>query len=161
MRFFTSTLAIVSIALAFTACTGKSSSSSDQSSATATSGAEATAAASSDQSMTTATSGAEASAAPSGDIPPYPGATTQASGSSSNMMTQNATGTVLTTGDSFDTVYQWYQKNMPAGSERAHVTTPVPSALFVMVGADKEQASVAITTNEGKTVITIGHVKIR
>ncbi len=160
MRFFTSTLAIVSIALALTACTGKSSSSSDQSNATATTGAEATAAASSDQSMTTATSAAEASAAPSSDIPSYPGATTQASGTSSNMMTQNASGTVMTTGDSFDSVYQWYQKNMPAGSERAHVTTPAPSALFVTVGG-KQQASVSITTNAGKTVITIAHVGIR
>ncbi len=160
MRFFTSSLAIVAVVLALAACTGKSSSS-DQSNASATAAADATAAASSDQSTATATSGADANASPSGDIPSYPGATTQASGSSSNMMTQNATGTVMTTSDSFDKVYQWYQKNMPAGSERAHITSPAQSAVFVVVGADKTQASVTIATNAGKTVITMAHVKMR
>jgi hypothetical protein len=162
MRFFTSSLAIVSIVLALTACTSKSSSSSDQSNAAATSGAEATAAASAESSMgSTEASAAPGSAVSNGEIPSYPGATTQASGSSSSMMTQNASGTVMTTADSFDKVYAFYQQKMPAGSERAHITSPVPSALFTILGADKGQASVTITTNAGKTVITIAHVKMR
>ncbi|MGA8534488.1 MAG: hypothetical protein WB615_10310 [Candidatus Tumulicola sp.] len=167
MRFFTSSLALAFLALALTACAGKSSSNSDQSNATAS--AEATAAASSSpDSMASDSSMAsgEASSAPntaavSGDIPAYPGATTQASGSTSGMAAQNASGKILTTGDSFDKVYAFYQKNMPAGSERAHLTSPGPSALFVVVGADKSQASVSIATNEGKTVITIAHVKMQ
>jgi hypothetical protein len=150
MRFFTTSIAIAFAVLALTACTGKSSSSSDQSSATATTGAEAT------------TAAADATTSPSaaGDIPSYPGATTQASGSSSNMMSGSASGTVMTTGDSFDTVYAWYQKNMPAGSEKAHMTSPVPSAVFTIGEPGKGQTSLTITTSAGKTMITVAHVKM-
>jgi hypothetical protein len=150
MRFFTTSIAIVFAVLALTACTGKSSSSSDQSNATATTGAEAT------------TAAADATTSPSaaGDIPSYPGATTQASGSSSNMMSGSASGTVMTTSDSFDTVYAWYQKNMPAGSEKAHMTSPVPSAVFTIGEPGKGQTSLTITTSAGKTMITVAHVKM-
>jgi hypothetical protein len=168
MRFLISSLAIAAIAMSLAACTGKSSSSSDQSNSTATSGAEATAAASSAEGTTAESSmgSSEASAAPAGgatngEIPSYPGAETQASGSTSSMTTQNASGTVMSTSDSFDKVYAWYQKNMPTGSERAHITQPVPSAVFITVGPDKSQSSVSITTNGGKTVITIAHVKMK
>jgi hypothetical protein len=149
MRFFISSLALAAVVLSLAACTGKSSS--DQSNATATSGAEATAAAS--EAAAPVSSG-------SSEVPTYPGATTQASGSSSNMMAQSASGTVMSTADSFDTVYAWYQKNMPAGSEKAHITSPTQSAVFMVGEPGKGQTSVTITTNAGKTVISVAHVKM-
>jgi hypothetical protein len=136
--------ALIAAAIAMAGCSGKSSSNSDnQSSTTATSAAESPAA---------------ASPAASGEIPNYPGATTQASGTGSNMG-ESATGTVLMTDDSFDKVYQWYQQNMPAGSEKSHVTSPMESAVFMIGEMGKDQQSVTITTQGTKTMITIAHVK--
>jgi hypothetical protein len=102
---------------------------------------------------------AETTAA-SGDIPSYPGATTQASGSS-NMSASggSASGSVMTTDDSFDKVYTWYQQHMPAGSEKAHTTAPVESAVFTIGDPGQDQTSVTITTQGGKTMITVAHVK--
>jgi hypothetical protein len=151
MRYLSLSLLIAAM-LATTACAGKSSdnSSSDQSSATATSAA-------------TDSSGSAASAAPSassdtGGIPSYPGATTQAAGSS-NSMGKSASGSVMTTDDSFDKVYQWYQQNMPAGSEKSHTTAPMQMAVFTLGDPSSGQKSVTITTSGGKTMITIGSVK--
>jgi hypothetical protein len=92
-------------------------------------------------------------------IPTYPGATVMAAGSSSNMGGSSA-GKVMTTADAFAKVYAWYQKNLPAGSEKAHMTTPVESAVFTMGEAGKDQTSVSITTQGGKTMITVAHVKM-
>ncbi len=145
MRLFSMSL-VIAAALAMTACAGKSNSnSSDQSNAAATSAAEPSGAA------TTA-------AAASGEIPSYPGAATQASGSSSNMG-QSATGTVMTTDDAFDKVYTWYQQHMPAGSEKSHTTAPVQSAVFMIGNPGTDQTSLTITTSGAKTMITIAHVK--
>lgn len=141
MRFLTISLAVIA-ALAITACNSKSSSSTS-------SGTEQTTAAASAAPVDT--SGAE------GQIPTYPGATTQASGSSSNMG-ESASGTVMTTDDSFDKVYSWYQQHMPAGSEKSHVSAPIQSAVFT-IGDPGNQTSLTITTQGGKTMITIGHVK--
>ncbi len=136
---------VIAAALAMTACAGKSSSdNTDQSNAAATSAAES--------------SSPAATSAPSGDIPSYPGAATQASGSSSNMG-QSATGTVMTTDDSFDKVYAWYQQNMPAGAEKSHTTAPIQSAVFTIGDPGKDQTSLTITTSGAKTMITIAHVK--
>ena len=164
MRFLTTALAISAIALAFTACTGKSSSDTDQSNAAATSAAATSAAAEASPEMSpeaSASSGAASSAMTKTDeIPAYPGATTQAAGSSEGMGgTTAAAGKVMTTTDSFATVYAWYQKNMPAGSEKAHVTSPVESAVFTLGDPTSDQTSVTISTLAGKTMITIGHVK--
>ena len=151
MRFLSTSLAIVVAFVAITACNSKSSSnSSDQSNAAATTAA--------------ATSGAEttsaaATTAAAGEAPSYPGAVTQASGSSSNMGS-SAAGQVLTTDDSFDKVYTWYQQNMPAGSEKSHVTSPIQSAVFTIGDPGKGQTSVTLTTSGGKTMITIAHVKM-
>jgi len=71
-----------------------------------------------------------------------------------------AAGKVMTTADAFDKVYGWYQKNMPAGSEKSHMTTPVQSAVFMIGEAGKDQQSVTLTTQGGKTMITIAHVKM-
>jgi hypothetical protein len=154
MRLFTMSL-VVAAAFAMTACASKSSSnSSDQSNAAATSAAASSAAATS-----AAQPGAAATtAAAPGEIPNYPGATTQASGSSSNMG-QSASGSVLMTDDSFDKVYAWYQQHMPAGSEKSHVTSPIESAVFTIGNPGSDQTSLTITTQGTKTMITIAHVK--
>lgn len=151
MRFLTSSLIIVAALVAVTACNSKSSSSSsDQSNAAATAAASAAA--------TEAPSGAATSSA-AGEVPTYPGAVTQASGSSSNMGS-SAAGQVMTTDDSFDKVYTWYQQNMPAGSEKSHVTAPVESAVFTMGQPGQGQTSVTLTTSGGKTMISIAKVKM-
>ena len=148
MRFLTLSLALAAM-IAVTACASKSSSnSSDQSNAAATSAAETT---------TAAGAGATGSAA-NGDIPEYPGATTQASGTSSNMG-QTTSGTVMTTDDSFDKVYTWYQQHMPAGSEKSHMTTPVQSAVFVVGDPSTARKSVTLTVTGSKTMISIATVK--
>jgi hypothetical protein len=150
MRFLKMSLVLVAAALAITACASKSSSNDQsQSSAGAT-----TAASPADNTATTA-----ASPAAAGEAPAYPGATTQASGSSSNMG-QSAAGTVMTTDDSFDKVYAWYQKNMPAGSEKSHTTAPVVSAVFMVGDPGSGQTSVTITVSGGKTMITSAKVKM-
>jgi hypothetical protein len=155
MRFLKMSLVLVAATLAITACASKSSSN-DQSQ----SSAEATTAASSAATTTDNTAaGAAASPAAAGEAPAYPGATTQASGSSSNMG-QSAAGTVMTTDDSFDKVYAWYQKNMPAGSEKSHMTAPVQSAVFMVGDPGSGQTSVTITVSNGKTMITTAKVKM-
>jgi len=151
MRFLTSSLAIVVALVAITACNSKTSSSSDQSSASATTAADTSGAA--------ATSTAAATSSAAGEVPSYPGAVTQASGSSSNMGS-SAAGQVMSTDDSFDKVYTWYQQNMPAGSEKSHVTAPIESAVFTIGEPGKGQTSVTITTSGGKTMITIAKVKM-
>lgn len=163
MRYITSTLAIVAIAFACTACAGKSSSSDQSNStsteATAAASSEASAAPSSDTGAMTSEASAEPSApASSGPIPDYPGATLRAQTGASSMATTNAMGRVLETSDSFDKVYQWYQQKMPAGTERIHITQPAPDAVFMITQPDKSQDSVAIVVSKGKTVITIAHV---
>ncbi len=162
MRLLTTSLMAVLAALAITACSGGSSSSSsasDQSDNTAASAASDNSASSS--ATDTSASSSDASMAATGDIPSYPGATTEAAGSSSSMgMAKSAAGKVMTTADSFDKVYAWYQKNMPAGSEKAHTTTPVETAVFMMGEAGKDQKSVTITVSGGKTMISIAQVKM-
>jgi len=164
VRFLANSLIVLVAALAITACSSSSSSSSstDTTSADNSAASTATSAAPADTSnaMTAAsTEPAGGSSMSTKGLPEYPGATTEASGSSSNMG-QAAAGKVLTTADSFDKVYAWYQKNMPAGSEKAHVTTPVQSAIFTVGEAGKDQQSVTITVQGGKTMITIAHVKM-
>jgi hypothetical protein len=146
MRFLTISLAIA-VAIAFPACASKSSS--NTSTTTSDTNAAATSAAPADN----------ATAQPaSGDIPSYPGATTQASGSGSNMGT-TASGTVMTTDDSFDKVYGWYQQHMPSGSEKSHMTAPVQSAVFILGDPSSGQKSVTITVQGSKTMISIANVK--
>jgi hypothetical protein len=151
MRFLKMSLVLVAAAFAITACASKSSSS-DQSQ----SSAEATTAASSAASTT---DNSAATTAPAGEAPAYPGATTEASGSNSSMG-QTAAGTVMTTDDSFDKVYAWYQKNMPAGSEKSHTTAPIQSAVFMIGDPGSGQTSVTITVSNGKTMITSAKVKM-
>lgn len=168
MRFVTTSLAIAVAAMMLTACTGKSSSDqSDQSAAQATAATDSMASpGASDNGMASAEPSAEASStaaassamAGANDVPAYPGATTQAAGTSNMGGTGAAAGKVMSTSDSFDTVYKWYQQHLPAGSEKTHVTAPVESAVFTL-GSGTNQTSVTISTVAGKTMITIGSVK--
>src|SRR5579871_1013377 len=144
MRFLTISLALVA-ALAFTACASKTSSNSTTTSSDTSAAATATPA---DSAATTAAQPASGGS----DMPSYPGATTQASGSGSNMGT-TASGTVLTTDDSFDKVYTWYRQHMPAGSEKSHMTAPVQSAVFIVGDPSSGQKSVTITVQGTKTMI--------
>ena len=129
----------------------------------------------SQQSTTTATeapaaaaSGAAPAAAPKGgtgeatmtQLPEYPGATKMASGASGMSMGGSAAGTVLSTGDSFDKVYKWYQSKLPAGSEKSHATTAMgETAVFTTGELGKDQQSVTLSVAAGKTMITLAHVK--
>jgi hypothetical protein len=144
MRFLGLTL-VIAACFATIACASKSSSNaSNQTSAAATAAAQPAAAA----------TGAPAAS----EIPSYPGAATQASGTSSNMG-QSASGTVMSTDDSFDKVYAWYQQHMPAGSEKSHTTAPVESAVFMIGDPSSGQKSVTLTVSNGKTMISIATVK--
>jgi hypothetical protein len=143
MRFFSMPLVALAVALAVTGCGGgKSSSDADRGDAT--------------RSSTTASASAGTAVS---EIPEYPGAVTQAAGSGSNMGT-DAAGKVMSTADSFDKVYGWYQKQMPSGSERSHIDAPVQTAVFTIGEASTGQSSVTLTTQDGKTMITIARVKM-
>jgi hypothetical protein len=163
MRLLSTSLVAILAAIAITACSGGSSSSSasDQSASSSTASDNG----GSSSTATEATTGSDQTAAgnaATADIPSYPGATTEAAGSSMGSMTgaKSAAGKVMSTSDSFDKVYAWYQKNMPAGSEKAHTTTPVQSAVFMIGEAGKDQKSVTISVAGGKTMITIASVKM-
>ena len=158
MRFLTTSMMALVVAVAITGCSG-SSNSADNSATSAAADNSATSSASDNSAATTANDAASASKA-TGDIPSYPGAKTEAAGSNAMSGSGMAAGKVLSTADSFDKVYGWYQKNMPAGSEKSHMDTPVKSAVFMTGEAGKDQQSVTITTANGKTMITIAHVKM-
>ncbi len=156
MRILGTSLVVIATLLAVTACSSKQSSNSSAGSTSASATSDAgSAAATSDAGGAAAT----ATTAAAGEVPTYPGAVTQASGSSSNMG-QAASGSVMTTDDSFDKVYAWYQQHMPAGSEKSHVTAPIQSAVFTLGDPGSAQTSLTITTSGAKTMITIAHVKM-
>ena len=72
----------------------------------------------------------------------------------------SAAGTVLSTSDSFDKVYKWYQSKLPAGSEKSHATTSMgETAVFTTGELGKDQQSVTLSVAGGKTMITLAHVK--
>jgi hypothetical protein len=158
MRFLTTSMMALVVALAITGCSG-SSNSADNSATSAAADNSATSSAADNSAATTASDSASAANA-TGEIPSYPGAKTEAAGSNAMSGSGTAAGKVLSTTDDFDKVYGWYQKNMPAGSEKSHMDTPIKSAVFMTGEAGKDQQSVTITTANGKTMITIAHVKM-
>lgn len=79
-------------------------------------------------------------------MPDYPGAATDSSG-------------ILMTGDSFDRVYSWYKRNLPAGSERSHTTTPIQSAVFVTGTQSSGGKSITLTLEGDKTMIIVSTFK--
>jgi len=145
MRFFSTSVIALTVVVAFAACGGGKSSASNSSSG--------------DQTAAATASASQAASKSVSDIPEYPGATMQAAGSTSGMGA-DAAGKVLWTGDSFDKVYGWYQQKLPAGSERSHVTSPVEMAVFTIGEVGSGQSSVTLTTQNGKTMITIARVKM-
>ena len=159
MRFLTTSMMALVVAVAITGCSG-SSNSADNSATSAAADNSATSSASSDNSAASTAGDQTSAAKATGDIPTYPGAKTEAAGSNAMSGSGMAAGKVLSTTDDFDKVYGWYQKNMPAGSEKSHMDTPIKSAVFMTGEAGKDQQSVTITTNSGKTMITIAHVKM-
>lgn len=146
MRLLVPTLALI-VAMAAAGCSGHSGS---NSSSNQDSQDSATSSASADPSASTS-AGADS-------IPNYPGATAEASGSTAGMGGTAASGKVLSTTDPFDKVYAWYQKNMPAGSEKTRTTSPIQSAVFMLGETGKDQRSVTITTQGDKTMISIAEV---
>ena len=158
MRFLTTSMMALVVAVAITGCSGSSNSADN--SATSAAADNSAASTTSDNSAATTANDAASSSKATGDIPSYPGATTEAAGSNAMGGSGMAAGKVLSTADSFDKVYAWYQKNMPAGSEKSHMDTPIKSAVFMTGEAGKDQQSVTITTANGKTMVTIAHVKM-
>lgn len=165
MRYLALSLVVAAL-LTATACAGKSSSnssdqssSSDQTATTAPMSASTEAATEAPTDAATEAPADAASAAPAGSIPHYPGAVSEASGSSDSMG-KTESGTVLSTDDSFDKVYAWYQQHLPAGSEKVHTTSP-EGAVFTVGDASSGLQSVSISPSQGRTVITIGAVKMQ
>lgn len=169
MRFLTTSMMALVVAVAITGCSGSSNSAdnsatsaaADNSSAMTSSDNSATNSASTSDNSAATTAGDSANAAnATGEIPTYPGAKTEAAGSNAMGGAGMAAGKVLSTADPFNTVYAWYQKNMPAGSEKSHMDAPVKTAVFMTGEAGKDQQSVTISVANGKTMITIAHVKM-
>jgi hypothetical protein len=69
-------------------------------------------------------------------------------------------GSAYSTSDSFDTVYAFYNKSLPAGSERSHITAPQETAVF-LVGSGNDQLSVTVTKSPVccRTLIVFALVK--
>lgn len=76
--------------------------------------------------------------------PVYPGSRVESEDMSSMIAPGAASGRAFSTRDTFATVYGWYKKNMPEGSEASHITTPQEAAVF-FVGSGEDRLSVTIT----------------
>jgi hypothetical protein len=91
-------------------------------------------------------------------LPVYPGSSVSENGGYS-AQTQQGSGAalVMTTTDSFDSVYNYYKAHMPAGSEQMHMTAGNSEIAEFQVGksGDKTQKAVEITAQSGKTTIML------
>ncbi|MGA7202396.1 MAG: hypothetical protein WBX26_11240 [Candidatus Cybelea sp.] len=69
-------------------------------------------------------------------------------------------GSAYSTSDSFETVYTFYDTNLPPGSERSHITAPQERAVF-LVGSGNDQLSVTVTKSPTccRTLIVFALVK--
>jgi hypothetical protein len=91
-------------------------------------------------------------------LPIYPGAdASQNAGWSGQSKEGSGAMAVLTTKDSFDKVYQWYKSQMPAGSEKMHMTADSGSSAVFQIGkeGDKETKSVTISGEKDTTTIML------
>ena len=157
MRYLALSLVVAAL-LAATACAGKSSSnSSDQSSSSDQTATTAPMSASTEAATEAPTEASTTTAA--GSIPSYPGATSEASGSTDSMG-KSESGSVMSTDDSFDKVYAWYQQHLPAGSEKVHTESPQGAVFTVGNASGGTMQSVSISVSQGRTVITVGAVKM-
>ena len=69
-------------------------------------------------------------------------------------------GSAYSTSDSFATVYAFYNKNLPPGSERSHVTAPQETAVFLIgTGNDRLSVTVAKSPICCRTFIVFARVK--
>jgi hypothetical protein len=171
MNLRLSTFLLIGCILATAACTGKSSSSTTEQSnamATATAAAGSPAASMSAEATTAASAEPGAAGTPAGatneapaGVPIYPGAVSQGSASFNGGSGANA-GSMktmsLTTTDSFDKVYAFYQKSLPGAMEMMHTSTPpTPGAAFVVTDPNtKVNTTVVIAQGtDGKVNIAI------
>ena len=92
--------------------------------------------------------------------PVYPGATIEAASSTSETALGEASGSAYSTSDSFGTVYAFYNKNLPPGSERSHITAPQETAVF-LIGSGNDQLSVTVAKSPicCRTLIVFARVK--
>lgn len=93
-------------------------------------------------------------------LPIYPGASVSEGGGMSAVSSKgSAQLVVMTTSDSFDKVYEWYKGQMPAGSEKMHLSTGGSSIATFQVGetTEKDQKGVMIAADKDKTTITLSH----
>ena len=66
---------------------------------------------------------------------------------------------MLSTGDSFDKVYDYYKGQMPAGSQKSKVDANDTQMAVFQEGEDSsgDQKSVIISSSKGKTTIELAH----
>jgi hypothetical protein len=69
-------------------------------------------------------------------------------------------GSAYSTNASFETVYAFYNKNLPPGAERSHITAPQETAVF-LVGSGNDQLSVTVAKSPicCRTLIVFARVK--
>ncbi len=69
-------------------------------------------------------------------------------------------GSAYSTTASFETVYAFYNKNLPPGAERSHITAPRETAVF-LIGSGNDQLSVTIAKSPicCRTLIVFARVK--
>jgi hypothetical protein len=92
--------------------------------------------------------------------PVYPGAKVETASSTSETALGAASGSAYSTSDSFETVYTFYNKNLPPGSERSHITAPQERAVF-LIGSGNDQLSVTVAKSPicCRTLIVFARVK--
>ena len=92
--------------------------------------------------------------------PVYPGATVEAASSNAETALGAVSGSAYSTSDSFETVYAFYDKNLPPGSERSHITAPQETAVF-LIGSGNDQLSVTVAKSPicCRTLIVFARVK--
>jgi hypothetical protein len=78
--------------------------------------------------------------------PVYPGSKVEADNLSSMVARRSPSGKAFSTSDSFATVYDFYKKNLPTGSEQSHVTAPAEAAVFLF-GSPGDRLSVTISNS--------------
>jgi len=94
-------------------------------------------------------------------LPLYPGASESDTSVSLNASSKNGTGKMVTlaTPDSFDRVYAFYKAHMPAGSERAKVSSGGVQMATFQIGDrhSKDAKSVVIQAAGAKVIIQLVH----
>ncbi|MDQ6767178.1 MAG: hypothetical protein M3Z41_05160 [Candidatus Eremiobacteraeota bacterium] len=93
-------------------------------------------------------------------LPLYPGAIAAQTGGMAASTKEGTSRVVsLTTKDSFDQVYQWYKKQLPAGSEQTHMEVSGGSIASFLIGkpSETDERSVLIQQAKDTTTILLTH----